>query len=181
VTVATLRTDVRPSNGLALAVASLGCLALAARPPIPWVGFGVTISVGFAGVVMPAARDRISRLLPTLAATAFGIAAFASIRLVSAIPPMRPTPSVAFMLVGAAIAEELFFRRFMYGAFEERPAVAIVVTSLAFGLVHIPAYGAGVFPLDLAAGLVLGWQRWATRSWTASAASHVAANLMAIL
>jgi hypothetical protein len=36
-------------------------------------------------------------------------------------------------------------------------------------------------PIDFAAGLVLGWQRWATGTWTAPAATHVFANLWAVL
>jgi membrane protease YdiL (CAAX protease family) len=86
------------------------------------------------------------------------------------------------MVVAAGIAEELFFRRFLYAALLRRGAAAAVAGSaLAFALVHIAAYGTRVFPLDLGAGLVLSWQRWATGSWTAPAASHVAANLMTIL
>jgi hypothetical protein len=38
-----------------------------------------------------------------------------------------------------------------------------------------------VLPLDLAAGLIFGWQRRATGSWTAPAATHVIANLLASL
>jgi membrane protease YdiL (CAAX protease family) len=42
-------------------------------------------------------------------------------------------------------------------------------------------YGVGVLPLDFAAGLIFGWQRRATGGWTAPAATHVFANLMASL
>ena len=37
------------------------------------------------------------------------------------------------------------------------------------------------FPVDLGAGLVFGWQRWATGSWVAPAGTHAAANLVAVL
>jgi hypothetical protein len=36
-------------------------------------------------------------------------------------------------------------------------------------------------PVDLAAGVLLGWQRWATGSWTASAVTHAAANVLMVL
>jgi membrane protease YdiL (CAAX protease family) len=38
-----------------------------------------------------------------------------------------------------------------------------------------------VLPLDLAAGLLLGWQRQATGSWAVPAATHVVANLLVVL
>ncbi|TMK19265.1 MAG: CPBP family intramembrane metalloprotease [Actinobacteria bacterium] len=95
---------------------------------------------------------------------------------------MPGSARVAAMMAGASVAEELFFRRFLYGALARRgAAVAVLGSALAFAVVHIPAYGNRVFLLDLAAGGVLSWQRWASGSWTAPAASHIAANLMTIL
>jgi hypothetical protein len=38
-----------------------------------------------------------------------------------------------------------------------------------------------VLPLDLAAGLLLGWQRATTGSWAAPAVTHVVANLLVVL
>jgi len=38
-----------------------------------------------------------------------------------------------------------------------------------------------VFPVDLGAGLLLSWQRWAGGSWGVPAATHAAANLLAVL
>jgi membrane protease YdiL (CAAX protease family) len=52
------------------------------------------------------------------------------------------------------------------------------VTAVLFAAVHLPLYGAGALPLNLAAGVLLGWQRWATGSWTAPAATHAIANLL---
>ncbi len=93
-----------------------------------------------------------------------------------------PAPLVAWALpltLLAAIAEEALFRRVAYGALERRGAVvAIGVTALAFALVHVPLYGVAVFPVDLGAGLLLSWQRWASGSWTVPAATHAAANAM---
>ena len=93
-----------------------------------------------------------------------------------------PAPLVAWALpltLLAAIAEEAMFRRVAYGALERHGAVvAIGVTALAFALVHVPLYGVAAFPVDLGAGLLLSWQRWASGSWTVPAATHAAANVM---
>lgn len=98
----------------------------------------------------------------------------------------RPTVALGARFVvldiGAAIAEELFFRRFVYSWL--RPAgasFAIVVTACVFALVHVTEYGWWVVPLDLAAGLLFGWQREASGTWTVPALTHVVANLMVVL
>jgi membrane protease YdiL (CAAX protease family) len=49
---------------------------------------------------------------------------------------------------------------------------------VAFALVHLPGYGVSAFPINLAAGLLLGWQRWASGGWSAPALTHIAANLL---
>lgn len=51
---------------------------------------------------------------------------------------------------------------------------------MLFAVVHVTVYGAWVLPLDLAAGLVLSWQRWATGSWGVPAVTHVVANLLVV-
>jgi membrane protease YdiL (CAAX protease family) len=137
------------------------------------------MAVGVAGALAPAVTERRAYGIGTVAAALCGIGAFAIVRLARPIPPVPV--ATATTVVIAAIAEELFFRRFLYGALLGWGAAAAVTGSaVAFALVHIPAYGAAVFPLDLAAGFVLSWQRWASGSWTASAAAHAAANLMVI-
>ena len=82
----------------------------------------------------------------------------------------------------AAVAEEAFFRRLMYAWLERwwGPALAVLVSALAFALVHVPLYGASVLWVDLGAGVLLSWQRWATGSWAAPAATHVVANALAV-
>jgi membrane protease YdiL (CAAX protease family) len=59
--------------------------------------------------------------------------------------------------------------------------LALVGTSLLFALVHVPLYGWAVFPVDLGAGLLFGWQRWAAGTWTVPAATHAAANLLVVI
>jgi membrane protease YdiL (CAAX protease family) len=82
----------------------------------------------------------------------------------------------------AAVAEEAFFRRFLYARLLALGAGAAVVGSaVAFALVHVPLYGTSVLWLDLGAGALLSWQRWASGTWTAPAATHVFANVLAAL
>ena len=180
-TVAAVRTGARSWGNLSLLVAVAGCLALAARPPILWIGLSVTVAVGVAGALAVVAAERTSRILYSLGVTTAAILAFAAIRAAAVVPRAPATPRFAVALVVAAVAQELFFRRFLYGMLAERgPAVAVAGSALLFALVHVPAYGTGALPIDLAAGLVLSWQRWATGSWVSPAAAHAAANLMAI-
>jgi membrane protease YdiL (CAAX protease family) len=82
----------------------------------------------------------------------------------------------------AALAEEIFFRRFVYAVL--RPggaALAVAGSSVLFAIAHVTVYGWWVLPLDLAAGLILSWQRWASGTWTVPAITHVAANLLVVL
>jgi membrane protease YdiL (CAAX protease family) len=83
------------------------------------------------------------------------------------------------VVVVASVAEEAFFRRWLYGWFAVKGSVlAVVGTAAAFAVVHVPAYGMRALPIDFAAGLLFGWQRLATGGWTASAITHAAANLL---
>jgi hypothetical protein len=59
--------------------------------------------------------------------------------------------------------------------------VAIAGSALLFGLVHVPAYGLAALPVDVGAGLLFGWQRWASGTWTVPAATHAFANALVVL
>jgi membrane protease YdiL (CAAX protease family) len=82
----------------------------------------------------------------------------------------------------AAVAEEAFFRRLVYGALARHGAAfAVVGSAVLFAAVHLTVYGAWVLPVDLAAGLLFGWQRWATDRWTVPALTHVLANILVVI
>jgi membrane protease YdiL (CAAX protease family) len=82
----------------------------------------------------------------------------------------------------AAVAEEAFFRKLVYGWLAPmRAEFAVAGSALLFALVHVPIYGVAVFWVDLGAGLLFGWQRWASGRWDVPAATHVAANLLAVM
>ena len=120
----------------------------------------------------------------SLAVLGVGAVAFALGRAVVQVPVRPSGLAVAAGLNAlAAVAEEAFFRRYLYGLIVERqgPAAAVVVTAGAFALVHVTVWGWWVLPLDLAAGLVLSWQRAATGRWSVPAVTHVLANTLAVL
>jgi membrane protease YdiL (CAAX protease family) len=82
----------------------------------------------------------------------------------------------------AAISEEALFRRAAYGRLLRFGAVSAVAgTAALFAVVHLPAYGSAALPVDLGAGLLLSWQRWAAGTWTVPAATHAFANVLVIV
>lgn len=92
-------------------------------------------------------------------------------------------------LLVVALPEELFFRGFLLGLLEKRfppqrrwlgggIGLALVLSSLAFALIHIPKFGD---PRDLATffpGLLFGWMRSATGSILAPTLAHGASNIL---
>jgi len=156
---------------------ALGLAALAARRP-GLGGVGVVAALGTAALLVP--TDERSRGWGVwAAAVGLGVSAFALVAVAARVPalPFAALPAAASLL--AAVAEEAFFRRTLYGWLERwGPVLAIGVTAVLFAAVHLPLYGVGALPLNLAAGVLLGWQRWATGSWTAPAATHAFANLL---
>ena len=177
---------------LAASAIVLGCAALAARPsggPAAWPGgpdlaLLVVVAVGIIGVTAPVPPRREVRAgrPQWVAATALGVVAFAAARAVTA--PIGPpvTALAAGSTVVAAVAEEAFFRRVVYGWLAAAgPAPAVVGAAALFAVVHVPAYGVRALPVDLAAGIVFGWQRLATGGWAAPAFTHAAANLLQLI
>lgn len=96
---------------------------------------------------------------------------------------------VAVQLVVVALPEELFFRGMLLGLLERRfppkrrilgggIGLALVLSSLAFAVIHLPKDGdpralATFFP-----GLLFGWMRSATGSILASTLTHAASNIL---
>jgi hypothetical protein len=82
----------------------------------------------------------------------------------------------------AAIAEEALFRRLAYGALLAGGAAwAVGGSALLFGLVHVTVYGWWALPIDLAAGLLLSWQRLASGTWAVPAVTHIVADLLVVM
>jgi len=174
------RADPRPDARVAVLAIALGCLALLARP-VSYASTIATLLVGLTGLAAIRARPRESASrLAWMLVVAVGAGAFLAARVIGPGLGVRLTHAGIAATVVAGIAEEAFFRRFVYGWIEERAGVAaaIGVSAVLFAVVHIPTYGVAVLPIDLAAGVLLGWQRWASGGWTAPALTHTLANLM---
>ncbi|MGH2689434.1 MAG: CPBP family glutamic-type intramembrane protease, partial [Actinomycetota bacterium] len=133
------------SWGVPLVVAS-GVLALAYRVPAP-EALLVTAGVGAAGGITPVARAAARERLPWLWVVLLGTLPFLAFAAWSRPLPARGGMLVAVTGVVAAVAEEVFFRRLVYGWLERWGAVlAVGVAALLFALVHVPVYGWGVLP-----------------------------------
>jgi len=159
---------------------ALGCAALAARS-MSLLALGPTIAVGVLGVVGPVGTKQISRAsrMRFVGVTLVGVAAVSLVRAIA--PPLHPvyTPEAFTANIIAAIAEEAFFRRFVYGWLAARSeGLAIVGAAALFALIHIPTYGFGILPIDFAAGLLLGWQRRESGTWMSSGVTHIVANIL---
>jgi membrane protease YdiL (CAAX protease family) len=180
-----------PAWPLPLTIAVLGCAALMLRPLASLAGVAVIAAVGVLGLLVPlwragsstpasAAPFRPDRLQQA-AVVAIGIGAFAYARATALLAPAPASLVAVGSTVVAAVAEEAFFRRFLYGwLYRWGPAVAVAGAAVAFALVHIPAYGVAVIPLNVAAGILLGWQRWAAGGWWAPALTHAVANVLQV-
>jgi membrane protease YdiL (CAAX protease family) len=162
-------------------VVGAGLVALAARVPSAWAVL-VTATVGALGAIAPI-EGHLEESDPRLRFP--WVVALGTIPFFVAASWMRPSMVNAgavalFASLIAAVAEELFFRRLVFGWLSSwGPAVAIVGSAALFALVHVPVYGLAVLPVDFAAGLIFGWQRRASGSWHAPALTHSIANLLA--
>ncbi len=177
----------RPAVSASLLAA--GCFLLVVRERLAQATTRPTLAlvvvflvIGAVGAAWPVDPDRGSAV-PAGAVLALGVVAFAAGRLIGGGHAPAPFGARALALNSlAAVAEEAVFRRFAYGVLSGWGAGGAVAGSAAlFAVVHLTIYGAWVLPIDLAAGLVLGWQRWASGRWSVPALTHVMANVLVML
>jgi membrane protease YdiL (CAAX protease family) len=94
---------------------------------------------------------------------------------------MRPEPLAAWVLVTGLVvlAEEALLRGALLDAVHETGGLpaAVLVTSAAFALMHVPLYGWGVVPIDLAAGVWLAGLRLTGGGIGAPTVAHFLADL----
>jgi membrane protease YdiL (CAAX protease family) len=180
------------------AVAAAGVAFLLLRPSLEAFPRGgvALLAAGYLAVGALAARQRLpapkaearqarAGALPALPALAVGIAAVAVAALLASPAPALPggaAPTALALDLLAAGAEEALFRRLLFGWLARWGLpVAAVGSATAFALVHVPLYGMAALPVDFGAGLLFSWQRAATGRWAVPAATHAAANLMAVI
>jgi membrane protease YdiL (CAAX protease family) len=167
-------------GGVLLLMARTSLLGLPAAPRAVATSM-LFLGIGAAALVVPVPEGR--RRLPAVLVLAAGVAGVVLAAVLTGEAAGLPlgTWTIPLALL-AAVTEELLFRRLAYGALAQRSeTLAVLVTGTAFALVHLPLYGVSALPVDLGAGLLLSWQRWASGSWTVPAATHVAANLSAVM
>ena len=176
-----------PADAVLIAVGT-GALLLLGRPLLGGAhGTPAFLFLGYAGLLAVSLIPRMAReSAPALPQAFVALVGIAVVLVVArAAGPSVPVVVSALAIplnLAAAVAEEAFFRRLVYGGLTRwGPVVAVAASALAFALVHIPIYGPAVFWVDLGAGLFLGWQRWASGGWGAAAATHAAANLLVVV
>jgi Type II CAAX prenyl endopeptidase Rce1-like len=190
---AVTEADTQESQGsvlvwvVATGTVGLGLLALRLVTPEGPVASPVSLGLLYAALLAVSVTAPVppagERLLHPAVVLAVGVAAFGFVAFAGRGTPAGSVTAVSIVLnSGAAVAEEAFFRRFAYGWLERiGTLVAWVGSALAFALMHVPFYGTGSFWVNLGAGFMLSWQRWASGGWAAPAATHVVANQLAVI
>lgn len=170
--------------GLALVVAGRWAATVAEAPPL-LVGtiFGIALAlVAWSGGAR-VARPRPSSLVIGLAGAALlvGLAVGAS---QLAGQPLQLVPKTQFapwalITILVASAEELVLRGALFDALGDAAGltIAVIATSAAFALIHVPLYGWHVVPLDLGVGVFLAGLRLTSGSVAAPAIAHIVADL----
>jgi membrane protease YdiL (CAAX protease family) len=179
-------TALRPALiglGLTLVVAArwAATVAFVADPVVIGLVFGsALLSLGLAGgwrVGVP----RVSSVAPGLAGAAV-LVAIAALPRVGADP--HPTLAVALApwavaTVLVATAEEAVLRGALFDTLTEHggPVAAVLLTSAAFALMHVPLYGWHVVPLDVGVGLLFAGLRLLSGGIGAPVLAHAMADL----
>jgi membrane protease YdiL (CAAX protease family) len=174
------------SAGVLIAIGAAALLLRTQVLSLPGDDRTVALACLFAAVLAASLLVPIPSELPRLRPSTvlmIGLGAVGLAGLVAGRPPRVPLATWALPLsLLAAVAEEALFRRVAYRWLARYGSVVGVVGSAAlFAVIHLPFYGPSAMPVDLGAGLLLSWQRWASGSWTTPAATHAAANLLAVI
>ncbi len=132
-------------------------------------------------------RRNAAVFLSLLAAGAAVYFAYARLPLpAGAAPPdaAQMPPAGAFLVrqaLLAAIPEEVFFRGYLYDAFERRGFAPVVLTSALFAAGHLAIHASAYRAMTFFPGLVFGWARKKTGNVYVPALLHVAFNSLPYL
>jgi membrane protease YdiL (CAAX protease family) len=183
--------DGRPDPRIVVGLSGLA-LAVAARLAAAGVDGARSVTAGLIFGVLVAAVAVVTRARSAAAPLARSVGFGLLGALVLCVPaalrhadgavaalPLDSYPTWAFGVVAVAVAEEALLRGSLFTALQQKAgtAAAVGVTAVAFALLHVPLYGAGVLPLDLAVGVWLGALRAVSGSVVAPAIAHSLADL----
>lgn len=151
------------------------------------VGAALVFALALWGLAAAAGWRPKLTSIPALAVGVLGAAVLAAFPLLSRGAwqlPAVPLPLAAFavwapLVTAVAVTEEIVLRGVLFTRIQTAvgPLAALALTSLAFALMHVPFYGWGAFPLDLAAGVWLGALRVLTGGVAAPATAHALTDL----
>jgi membrane protease YdiL (CAAX protease family) len=177
------RATTEPTAVLVTVFVCIGMVGAWCALPAP-VAPPVDVLVPKSALFRPGSRDQNAAAgwRVTALVTAAGMGAFLVGRVVGGgEAPVAAVAGYVALNSLAAVAEEALFRRLLYGLLAPWGAgIAVAGSATAFAVVHFTVWGAWALPLDLAAGLILSWQRWASGRWSVPAATHVVANLLVL-
>lgn len=158
-----------PTAGLVFAVLLTGSVLVAGRlgrlPRWTWFGSGgrtAAVLLGLAAAALLCAGPLVRHLTDPGGALDLG-----------------RFPVWATVVTAVALSEEAFLRGALWQACAawRGDLVALLVTTVAFALLHVPFYGPGIIPLDLAVGLLFGGLRMVSGGIAAPATAHLVADL----
>jgi membrane protease YdiL (CAAX protease family) len=183
----------RPSGRtarLAIIVAGLAAVvALRWEATVRGAAGGVTIGLVFGVGLLVVAVGSRWRPLPerrsSIAVGAVGGAVLVVLAVVTRsgqLPWLAPAAAFApwvAVTVLVATAEELVLRGALFDELDRTAGTrgAVLISSVAFALMHVPLYGWHVMPLDFGVGLWLAGLRLATGGIAAPAIAHTIADL----
>jgi membrane protease YdiL (CAAX protease family) len=188
VTLVALRVRDRPVPLLLLTVATATAVRVAAGAPMP--AASAPAAVWFSAVLIGGAVASRADLGPAgWRGAALGIGGGVALVLVSLVglPGLTLGPRAtsetlmwwAPLVSVVALSEELVIRGALFSALRSQygDAVAVAATTVLFAAIHLPLYGVGAMPIDLAAGVFLGSLRVLSGGVVAPALAHVLADL----
>jgi membrane protease YdiL (CAAX protease family) len=182
-----VRRLVRPASiglGLALIVGGRWAATVAEAPPL-LVGtiFGILLVllalVGGSRVALPRPIAVVVGLAGAVLLVGLAIGASQLAGQPLQLVPKTQFAPWALITILVASAEELVLRGALFDALRDAAGVtiAVIVTSAAFALMHVPLYGWHVVPLDLGVGVFLAGLRLTSGSVAAPAMAHIVADL----
>ena len=183
-----MTTAALPRVSAGLLLAGFG-VAVVLRVLVGGVGVAQSATAGlvFAVVLLAFAAAAGTRIPVSPRAVALGLAGAVLLCvpvLLTWSGPLHDTRGFArwaAVVTVVAVAEEVFLRGTLYDAVRRvlGDNAAIALGAVAFALLHVPLYGWGVVPLDLAVGVVLGELRRESGTAAAPAVAHVGADMAA--